>query len=288
MSPETRGVVSPSQILANARATSAVKRVADVIGRQIESDGVPAAKVRLGYVNTYYPATHTVDAIIGDLVTTIPNVPVLQGVLPITGQAALFAQVTRNGQTEYTLLGPLGGSVTSGNAGPGIVRIRKTTDQGILNSSVSQSDNEMKFYAQANRSYIYEIMCIVVKTGSETASDFKLGWLMPTGATWSGGGPGPISSMAASSNAGETTGAGANWRAGVNQTGTYAYGVDADPGGGTSYGIIVMAHGTIKMSSTPGVCTVIWGQQTAGGGGITTTVKSGSYVKVDITSELVP
>lgn len=79
----------------------------------LDPGGVPFAKIRLGYIQSYDAATHTVTANIGDLLTAVPSIPVLKHVLPVAAQPGMFAEVSKGGTTQYTLLGMLG----SGNGG---------------------------------------------------------------------------------------------------------------------------------------------------------------------------
>jgi hypothetical protein len=280
-------VVHPSAILSNAKALVDTTRLADTLSRQIDPGGTPDAKIRLGYVTSFDPSTWTVTATIGDPLTPIPNVPVLAHVLPAIEAPALFAQTGGNSTTEYALMGMLPkdpGTPTYGQTW----RVRKTAQQSITNSASVISDTDLLFYGQAGRTYLFEILTIVTKTGTEVISDFQLGWTMPTGATWSGGGPGPISTIAGigNSTSQETTGAGANWRAFSNAVGSLPYGVEANVTDGSESGAVsIMFHGSLKMGATSGVCNVVWAQRAAGGGGITTRVKEGSYLKVDMTSE---
>lgn len=280
MTEPTPKIVRPDQILRKAQSAVLTNQLAGAIQRRITPPGTPAAKVRLGYVQAFDPLTWTCTALIGDLLTSIPNIAVLGHLYPPIESAAMFLQTGGDSTTEYILIGTMSkdsGTPTYGQT----FRIRKTADQGVLNSSASQFDADLKFTAQAGRCYLVEVLAIVSKTGTEIASDFKLGLSMPAGASWSGGGLGPISSLAGGT-AQESTGAGANWRAFSNTTGFLVYGADIN-----NQAISVQFHGSVKMGATPGLVQVFWGQNVAGGGGITTTVKEGSYLKADMTTEYV-
>ena len=279
-------IVDPSQILQKARTSGVNTRLAGALQRTSEPDGTPPAKLRLGYVQSYDPQSHTVSALIGDLLTPIPGIPVPLGVSPMAEQAGLFSQVSMGGTSLYTLLGMLSG----GSLGPGIVRIRKPADQAVTNSATAVQDNDLKFYAQANRSYIYDVLLLVSQNALSLTADVRAGWIMPSGTSFSGGAIGPISSLAASASSSESTGAGANWRAQSNTVGTFPYGTDPFPSGThpeQNFPIMVRMQGTIKVGATAGWCYVAWAQQTAQVG-ITTQVNEGSFMKVDITSELLP
>jgi len=279
-------LVDPARILAQARANIAASGLADAIQRQVSPPGTPPAKMRLGYVQSFDPTTWTCTAFIGDLLTPIPNIPVLGNVLPASESSAIFLQTGGESTTQYVLVGTMSkdaGTPTYGQTW----RIRKTADQIVTNSSTAVPDTALAFTGQAGRVYIYDALLIVTQNGTTNAADLKAGWSLPAGATWSGGAIGPISSLAGSGLAGESTGAGANWRAYSGATGTLPYGTDPFLSGShpeDNYAIHVRLEGTIEMGSTSGLCSVAWAQQTAQAS-INTTVKKGSFLKVDMTSE---
>lgn len=277
--------VRPTDILQKAQTSQAVSRLADVIGRQIDPGGTPYAKMRLGYVTAFDPVTWTCTALIGDLLTPISGIAVLGNVLPPIEAAALFAQTGGKSTTEYTLIGSLAkdaGTPTYGQTW----RIRKAADQSVLNSASAVPDTHLNFIGQAGRNYLVDALLIITKTGTEQLSKFKLGWIMPSGTTWSGGAVGPIQTLAASLDSSQSTGAGANWRAYSNTVGTLPYGIDVRTDTGVeSYGVLIHWKGSIKMGATSGTCSLAWAQQVAGGGGITTRVKEGSTLAVDMTTE---
>lgn len=276
-------IVRPKDILQKAQSAQAVNKLADTIGRQIEPGGTPYAKMRLGYVTAFDPVTWTCTALIGDLLTPVSGIAVLAEVMPAVEGAAMFAQTGGKSTTQYILIGTLpkdSGTPTYGRTW----RVRKPAEQSVLNSASAIADNDLFFYGQAGRSYIYDVLLLVSQNGTTTAADVKAGWILPSGATFSGGAIGPISSLAQSNSSQESTGAGTNWRAQVNTTGTFPYGTDPNTTGTENYPIMVRMQGTIKMGATAGTCSVAWAQQTAQGG-ITTKIKEGSFLKVDMTSE---
>lgn len=275
--------VRPADILQQTQTSQAVNRLAETLGRQIDPGGTPYAKMRLGYVTAFDPATWTCTATISDLLTPIPGIAVLADVLPTIESAAIFAQTGGSSTTQYILIGMLpkdAGTPTYGKTW----RIRKPAEQAVLASASAIADDALFFYAQAGRSYIYDALLLVSQNGTTLAADVRAGWILPSGASFSGGAIGPISSLASSSSSQESTGAGTNWRAQVNTTGTFPYGTDPNATGTENFPIMVRMQGTIKMGATAGVCSVAWAQQTAQGG-ITTRVKEGSFLKVDMTSE---
>lgn len=274
-------VVHPADILQNAKTSIATSRLADTLRRQSDPGGTPYAKMRLGYVNAFNPATWTVTALIGDLLTPIPNIPVLGNVLPAVQAAGLFAQTGGGSTTEYTLVGMLpkdAGTPTYGQ----VWRIRKPAVETITNSGAND-DADLRFYGQAGRTYLFEAL-LIVQQNTITDMDIKVGWTLPSGTTWSGGGPGPISTIAAGS-ADASTGAGANWRARMNSTGgLLPFGVEVSTGAGVDGPLdMIPLQGSIHMGATSGLCIISWGQNAPNTA--STKVREGSYLKVDMTSE---
>lgn len=274
-------IVQPAELLQRAQASTSVSRLAETIGRQIDPGGTPYAKMRLGYVTAFDSATWTCTALIGDLLTPIPNIPVLGNVLPAIEAAGLFAQTGGDRTTEYTLVGMLPkdpGTPTYGQ----VWRIRKPSAETITNAS-SNDDDHLRFYGQAGRTYLFEAL-LIAQQNTGTDMDIKVGWSMPSGTTWCGGGPGPIATIAAGS-ADASTGAGSNWRARMNSTGgLLPFGIEPSSGPGVDGPLdLIPLHGSIKMGATSGLCIISWGQNTPATA--STTVREGSYLKVDMTSE---
>jgi len=275
-----QSVVRSAELLAGVRADTGLQRFAQKLLTKTDPPGTPYSKVRLGFVTGYDPATHTCTAKIGDQTVSVSGIPILAGATPVLNAAGQFLQVSSERTTQYTLIGML-------LQAPGSFRIRKTADQVVTNSATAVQDTHLKFYGLAGRSYIYDVLLLVAQNGTTLLSDVRAGWIMPSGATFSGGAIGPISSLAASASGSESTGAGSNWRAQVNTVGTFPYGTDPHPTGPDptdNYPIMVRMQGSLKLNSTAGWCYVAWAQQTAQPS-INTTVKEGSFLKVDITSE---
>jgi hypothetical protein len=266
--------VRPAEILAAAQATASVRGLSQKILQKTDPDGTPAAKVRLGLVVAVDTATWTCTALIGDQLTQVPGIPVLAGVVPVVECAGQFVQVG----DQYTLIGMLA-------KGPAAVRIRKTANQSIFNTGSATADNDLKFYGVAGRSYIFDAMLIVFQNTGTNSLDIKVGWSsLPAGATWSGGGPGPATAIA-NSLSGTEGPASANWRAAFSTTGVLLpYGVEGSSGVGVDgVSVVVPFQGTIKMGATSGLCTLGWTQN--GPATATTTVREGSFLKADMTSE---
>lgn len=271
--------VDPAALLAGVRTGADVSKVSQKLLSKIDPPGTPYAKVRLGYVTGYDPLTHTCTAKIGDQTVSISGIPVLAGVQPVLNASGHFVQVSNEKTTEYTLIGMLMKS-------PATIRIRKPAIQSINNTGPGMvADTDLAFYGQAGRAYLFEALAVVTQNTATNTLDLVLGWILPSGATWTGGGPGPISSIA-TGTAVESTGAGANWRAFVGNVGGITYGVEGSSGAGLyDRPDSIMLHGSIKMGGTSGLCSLAWSQ--AGPANATTRVNEGSYLKADMTSESV-
>jgi hypothetical protein len=276
-------VVHPQDVLRSLEASRATNRLADTLSRQASPGGTPYSKTRLGYVTAFDPSTWTVTALIGDLLTPIPGIAALGEVLPAVEAPGMFLQTGGDGTTEYTLIGMLpkdSGTPTYGQTW----RLRTQADQTIANSGPTVgADAYLKFYGQAGRTYIFDLCLIVAQSSPTNTIDFVLDWILPSGATWSGGGPRTSLSIATGTGS-DSTGASANWRAYSNETNPIAYGIE----GSSTLGLFdrpdaVMLKGTVKMGATSGLCSVGWAQNSPQA--VSTRVEEGSYLKVDMTSE---
>ena len=249
-----------------------------VVGRT-DPAGTPFSKVRLGYVVAIDATTWTCTAQIGDQVATVPGIPILAGVQPVLSWAGQFLEVSAGGgKTEYTLIGML-------MQAPGTVRLRKTSAQTVTNSAVLTADTDLKFYALAGRTYLFDALLFARQNSTVATLDFAMGWLMPAGATWTGGGSGPDSAVIAGNASQES--ANGNYRGLVAQPATAKLPFGLEPvvtGGVYDFKIsTIMVSGSIKMSSTSGMCSLAWCQNVAAGASVE--VQEGSSLKVDMTSE---
>lgn len=264
--------VRPAEILASAQAAASVRGLSQKILQKTDPDGTPDAKLRMGFVVAFDAATWTCTALIGDQLTQVPGIPILADVMPAVECAGHFLQVGN----EYTLIGMLA-------KGPASFRIRKTANQSIFNTGSGNNDTDLKFYGVAGRTYIFDAMLFVFQNTGTATLDIKLGWTLPAGATWTGGGPGPISTIA--TGTGTEAGGTGNWRAAFSTTGILLpYGVEGSAGvgiDGTS--VVIPFEGSIKMGATSGLCSLAWVQNAPGTA--TTTVREGSFLKADMTSE---
>lgn len=141
--------------------------------------------------------------------------------------------------------------------------IRKTADETVNNSSTLQNDNHLSFIMDANELWILEL---TIFYDSNTTADIKVGITLPSGATYRGG----QSTL-------DATGSGS-----VEQIDRFSdndAGLAALNAGGAGAGVVVMAtfRFFITISSTPGVCQVVWAQRVAN---VSNTIMlAGSYLK---------
>jgi|SRR5882757_2660360 len=125
----------------------------------------------------------------------------------------------------------------------------KTAGEAVTSSTAMQNDNELFLPAVASATYLMELYLMY---DSSTASDIKIGWTVPTGATmiWA-----PMGA-----NLGEATNSAVlsmNLQSRV-ETET------ANLGGSTSTGIGATAWGVLIMSTTAGNLQFQWAQATSG------------------------
>lgn len=281
----SKGIVKPSEVLSKLAVESQTAGLSGKLQRIIAPEGTPDAKVRLGYVMSFDPATWTVTAMIGDALTQITGIPALAGFQPMVEQAGMFLQTGGDGTTQYTLIGMLG----QGSTGGGAVRVRKSADQSTTNTTTLGADSHLNFYAQSERSYIFEAQ-VFVRQNSTTAVNFNIGWILPTGATYTIGGTGPTISPTLGSLSLLT--ASGQYRAGVGSVSgdKLAFGVEVTNQANGTYSTQhshVHVTGVITLAATSGLCSLGWCQNT-GVAGVGTQVRAGSWLKVDATGELLP
>lgn len=279
----SKGIVKPQQVLANLQRDAQLLKLSNKLQTFKDPGGTPDAKIRLGYVSAFDPQTWTVTAQIGDQVTAIPNIQVLGHVVPMIGQAGMFAQTGGDKTSQYTMIGVL----TQGNTGGTSVRVRKAADQTVTNSATLGADTELRFYAQSERSYLFEAQLFVRQNSVVTNLDFNVGFILPTGATYCIGGSGPDIGIAIG-NASQATST-TQYRAFIDSTNDkLAFGVEPATTGGVYdfHTVSILVSGSIKMSATSGLCSLAWCQNIAAAA--STQLRAGSWLKVDATSELLP
>lgn len=149
--------------------------------------------------------------------------------------------------------------------------VRKSADQSVNNSVTPVADTHLRFTAVASRNYIVQAMLIVSQSGNATGADFKLGFSLPAGATWSGGAGGPDATV------GATASGSGNWSGQFGAAAaTLVYGLDGNVGNMTA----LFFTATVAMSTTPGTVALMWAQNVATA--VNTTVKIGSYIRAEL------
>lgn len=270
----------PKAILGRAQGDSALRLLAEKIQQPTAPIGTPAAKIRMGTIVSVDATNWTCEALIGEMVDTTPGIPMVGDISPGLYSMGVFCQVGN----EYTLIGVLQRDQFDGHRGASSYRIRKQVDQVRTATTTVAADDELQFYGMAGRSYIVEAGVVVSQDGSSLTPDFKLGFVLPAGASWTGGGPGPAVSMTVPpglpSDPTPTDGQ-ANWRAFAGAgASTLSYGVN----GNVNQNTLILVHASIRMDTTGGMCSFAWAQNASAGVG--TIVRAGSWLKADITSEI--
>lgn len=280
----SKGLVEPSKILEGLKTNQQIGQLSEKLREQADPGGTPYAKVRVGYIATFDPVTWTCSAMIGDTLTEITGIQVLMHVQPMVEQTGVFVQTGGQGTTQYTLIGML----SQGSTGGGSVRVRKSADQAVTNSSTLGADSHLAFTAQSERSYIFEAQLFVRQNSTVATLDLNVGWVLPSGAVWHIGGAGPDIGIAA--GGGTLVSASGNWRGLTDAPAgsKLAFGVEPAAVGGTydSRIVSVFVAGSIKMGATSGLCSLAWCQNI--GAAASTQIMAGSWLKVDATSELLP
>lgn len=270
----------PKAILGRAQGDSALRLLAEKIRQPTAPIGTPYAKIRMGTIVSVDATNWTCEALVGEMTNTVSGIPMIGDISPGLYSMGIFTQV----DNEYTLIGVLQRDQFDGHRGASSYRIRKQVDQVRTATTTVAADDELKFYGMAGRSYIIEAGLVVQQDGSSLVPDFKMGFVLPAGASWTGGGPGPAVSMTVPpglpSDPTPTDGQ-ANWRALVSAaSGTLSFGLNGNVGQPT----LVLVHASIRMDVTGGLCSLAWAQNASAGVG--TVVKAGSWLKADITSEI--
>lgn len=128
------------------------------------------------------------------------------------------------------------------NAAFGVIA-RKTSDEGVNNSSTLQDDNDLQWALQASLVYTIDIY---VAYNTNSTADIKFGWTVPASSTlrWSFVGVDTALALKASSSSI------------LNGTSVEAFGGD----GTERY---VQIHGVISTSTTAASLVLRWAQNTA-------------------------
>lgn len=152
----------------------------------------------------------------------------------------------------------------------GIIRVRKSADEGVTSSTTIQPDDHLLFAAAANQRYIVEAVIFVTVAGGNSSTDIKVGWSMPTGGSATFGGVGPDLAMPGTDSVGQG-----------NYLGIIGAGTSMIPYGLYASGTTcIMVKGVISMSTTAGNVALGWAQNSSATQ--TVTVKAGSYLKAEL------
>lgn len=147
----------------------------------------------------------------------------------------------------------------------------KAADETVTNSATLQLDNHLLFTATANAKYLVEVVLIVTQTANAVGADFKVGFSVPAGASWSGGGPSPDLTVGASASGD------GNWTALLGAAGaSFAYGLDGNAGNDT----VIFVKVLVEIAGTAGTVTLQWAQNTATAA-VGTTVQAKSWLRAE-------
>jgi len=161
--------------------------------------------------------------------------------------------------------------LADGTWGREVVTVIKSAGETVTNSSTIQSDDHLLFSAAANAKYLVDVVLFVSQNANAVGADFKVGWSLPAGAAWSGGGPNPDLTV------GATAAGDGNWTGVLGgSTTTRQMGVDGNTGNVTALFLSVL----IEMSSTAGTVNLQWAQNTATAA-VGTTVNARSWLRAE-------
>lgn len=152
-------------------------------------------------------------------------------------------------------------AVSGGSGSSTVLFVRKTADESVASSAVSQDDDELVLAVAANA--VYVLNGIIFYTGAN-AADIRVQWAVPTGATldWFSGGL----------QAGGTT-------SGDLYAGNLGAGVDLGlAAGSTTVPNGAHVHGLLVTGSTAGNLQLRWAQISASG--TATVVKANSFIEL--------
>lgn len=265
-------MVQPALILAKARSDAALRGVADKLILPAKDIGTPYTKMRLGWVTLVNLDNWTCTAYIGDQGTSLPNLQMAANSRPVQNAMGVFLQVG----DEYTLMGMLMRDTVGGpSLGGADHRVRKPTNLARNTTSTIAADPDLRFFAEAGRSYLCEVAACVSQTSTNAAVDFKMGVTGPSGFSWTGGADGPDLGITAAVGSG-------NWAALIGAAGATL-----------SFGLIPVANSpvlisfkfSVNMGTTGGYVSFAWAQN-ASSPTTDTTVHAGSWIKADVTAEI--
>lgn len=150
-----------------------------------------------------------------------------------------------------------------------VIRIRKSADESVTNSTTAQADDHLRFTGVANQRYIVEAGLFVTVAGGNSTTDFKVGWSLPSG-TATFGGLGPDIAMPGTQANGE-----GNYEGLIGAVAaTLSYGLYA---GGTTF---IVVKGVLSLGSPGGTVALMWAQNSAATQNVT--IKNGSYLRAEL------
>jgi hypothetical protein len=167
---------SPSDILGRAKTDSSLRRLATKIQQPTDDRGTPFSKTRIGFVSTIDYAAWTCTAYFTDLLTPVPNIPILDEVNAAPDTQGVFTQVGN----EYTLVGML-------SRGPQVQNAYHTGADLLAPLSGAWGNlSGFAFQAETDGVYAIDVTLFLVRLSAASpvadAPDIKYGW------TWTGSG----------------------------------------------------------------------------------------------------
>lgn len=268
-------LVQTQEILAKAQRESSTRNLSQKLLQQIEGDGVPYAKTRLGWIQSVNYDLWTCTALIGDQVVPVPDIPMASNARPVSLTVGIFTQVG----DQYILLGVLmrDTNTAAAQVAGGTFAVRKTLAETRQNSSTPSADNELFFYGVAGRSYVVQTMLIFSLNSTFAGVDMLVGMTGPTGTgmRWSGGANGPDISVATASGSPNFTGV-------VGSLGTFLpYGYDVSA---ANKNTMVPFLASVTMGTTGGRVSLAWAQNSSSGNILS--LLPGSWLRADVTNEI--
>ena len=162
-------------------------------------------------------------------------------------------------------------ALAHGSWGRDVTTVVKAANETVTNSATVQSDNHLLFSATANAKYLVELVLFVEQDANAVGADFKMGFSLPAGASWSGGAPNPDLTVGTTS-----TGDG-NWAAVYGgAASTLSYGLN----GNTGVDTVLFLKAIVEIAGTAGTVTFQWAQNTATAG-VGTTVQAKSWLRAE-------
>lgn len=147
--------------------------------------------------------------------------------------------------------------------------VTKGSTESVTSSTTLQNDDELFLSVEANATYTMEL-CLFHDSDTGAASDVKIGWSYPSGATMNWGVHG--ANTAATSSSGVTS---------TNMQ-TRIISEVAAFGGGDSTGTTAYVEGVLITSSTAGTFRLQWAQETSNA--VASNVRAGSWLKLQRTA----